>query len=352
MNSDHTTHIMPVKVIVVLYIMLGCASSFLLVNSSANIGVNEYRDLISLLVDEKNARHMLENRLDKLEQFNLAVTKELQKDKNNRQQLIDENTKIIKDLENASKHLTILQQENDLLKEKYVNQSYVVDELLEQSKMNENLTDQFQSLSNSQEHLLKNYHVLLDQYLAFTSQDKANFVEKHDFNQAISRVNNSLLYANESIHNITLQTSLNREKILKTDIQLGFSLKVVDKAASSTNRLKFKTSLFNTDHVFNLSTGEFICTRAGVYFFTTTIVREPGIKEAFCEIRITRRNSNNIIATQITVGQASSTSGYASGTNSLVYHLNVGDKASLSYCHGIDHMHLSSSFSGFLIVSD
>jgi hypothetical protein len=217
---------MPVKVIVVLYIMLGCASSFLLVNSSANIGANEYRDLISLFVDEKNARHILENRLDKLEQFNLAVTKELQKDKNNRQQLIDENTKIIKDLENATKHLTILQQENDLLKEKYVNQSYVVDEKLsklvnvsvtssELSKLNENLTDQFQSLSNSQEHLLKNYHVLLDQYLAFTSQDKANFVEKHDFNEALSRVNKSLLYANESIHNITLQKSLNREKILK-----------------------------------------------------------------------------------------------------------------------------------------
>jgi hypothetical protein len=59
-----------------------------------------------------------------------------------------------------------------------------------------------------------------------------------------------------------------------------------------------------------------------------------------------------MIWTQATVGQASSTSGYASGTTSFVYHLNVGDKAFLYECNGIDHMYWPSSFSGFLIVPD
>ncbi|XP_045164085.2 complement C1q-like protein 4 [Mercenaria mercenaria] len=137
----------------------------------------------------------------------------------------------------------------------------------------------------------------------------------------------------------------NRRQISDNGIQLGFSLQNVNKSTSS-HPLKFTTVRFNSGNMFNMSSGKFVCKRAGLYFFSTTIVREPGITQSYCSIVV------NHVNLQTTVGYGSSTTGYSSGSTVLVYHLNIGDRVFVDDCYGADHIAWTSSFSGFLIVPD
>ena len=119
-----------------------------------------------------------------------------------------------------------------------------------------------------------------------------------------------------------------------------------NESISFNSPLVFKTVDYNSGNSYNVSTGKFICRYPGLYFFTPTITRKPGISQSYCSITV---NGKRLV---YTVGAGGDLTGYRSGTTTLVQHLNIGDEVYLSEWDGVYHMYFDSQFSGVLIQPD
>ena len=126
--------------------------------------------------------------------------------------------------------------------------------------------------------------------------------------------------------------------------QVGFTVRY---PKENTDPRIFKTLVYNSIPGFNMATGKFVCQHPGMYLFTATIIREEGIGVAFCNIRVNAQNRIQVIANNVN----SPSSGYPSGSATLVVRLSAGDEVYLSHCSGT-HIFSDSSFSGVLIRPD
>jgi hypothetical protein len=112
---------------------------------------------------------------------------------------------------------------------------------------------------------------------------------------------------------------------------------------SSGSPLKFKRVIYNTGDDYNVSSGVFTCRHPGLYFFTATLFRSPGVFESACSF-----NVNGILKLGVNSGTGVN-DGYQSGSASVVYRLKAGDIVILSSCSGQDHLYRLSSFTGFRV---
>ena len=126
--------------------------------------------------------------------------------------------------------------------------------------------------------------------------------------------------------------------------QIGFTVRY---PKDNTDPRIFQTLTYNSEQGFNMATGKFVCQHPGMYLFTATIIREEGIGVAYCNIRVNAENRIQVIANNVN----SPSSGYPSGSATLVVHLSAGDEVFLSHCSGT-HIFSDSSFSGVLIQPD
>jgi hypothetical protein len=127
-----------------------------------------------------------------------------------------------------------------------------------------------------------------------------------------------------------------------SDLSVGFAVRYPD--TSSGSPLTFKDVIYNLGDDYNVSSGVFTCRHPGLYFFTATVFRSPGLRESACSFSI-----NGI--GKLTVNSGTDVSeGYQSGSASFVYRLKAGDIVVISDCSGIDPLYRRfSSFTGFRV---
>lgn len=131
------------------------------------------------------------------------------------------------------------------------------------------------------------------------------------------------------------------KRLNETNVSVGFAVSEPDKSSGSA--LKFRHVIFNSGDDYSMSTGVFTCRHPGLYFFTASLFRSPGIRESECSISV-----NGVDQLAVNSG-TDLNGGYQSGSSSLVYRLKAGDIVILSGCVGQDHMYEYSSFTGFRV---
>ena len=125
---------------------------------------------------------------------------------------------------------------------------------------------------------------------------------------------------------------------------VGFTVKY---PKDNTDPRIFQIVVYNSEPGFNTATGKFVCQYPGIYLFTTTVMRNPGAREAYCSISV---NGANKITTYAN-NRNGITSSYPSASVTLVVHLKTGDEVYLADCSA-KYIHSESSFSGVLIRPD
>ncbi|XP_060601320.1 complement C1q and tumor necrosis factor-related protein 9A-like [Ruditapes philippinarum] len=131
------------------------------------------------------------------------------------------------------------------------------------------------------------------------------------------------------------------KRLNETNVSVGFA--VSDPDNSSGSALKFKQVIYNSGDDYSLSSGVFTCRYPGLYFFTATLFRKPGLRESACDFSV-----NGIDQLSVNSG-TDVNAGYQSGSASLVYRLKAGDIVMLSDCIGINYLYAFSSFTGFRV---
>ncbi|XP_060585330.1 C1q-related factor-like isoform X2 [Ruditapes philippinarum] len=156
---------------------------------------------------------------------------------------------------------------------------------------------------------------------------------------SLSQKIDKLEHAQGQIQTEVLQNLTN--KLNESNVSVGFAVDNPD--TSSGYPLKFKDVIYNTGDNYNVSSGVFTCRHPGLYFFTATFFRSPGVYESGCSFSINGIN-------KLVVNSGTNVNdGYQSGSGSLVYHLKAGDIVVLSDCFGQNHMYKFSSFTGFRV---
>ena len=125
---------------------------------------------------------------------------------------------------------------------------------------------------------------------------------------------------------------------------VGFTVK---RPKDNTDPRIFQTVVYNSEPGFNTATGKFVCHHPGIYLFTTTVTRNPGIGEARCSISVNGANKIQAIANNL----HGITPAYPSASVTLIVHLKTGDEVYLAACSA-HYISSESSFSGVLIRPD
>ncbi|KAL4218651.1 C1q and tumor necrosis factor protein 5 [Mactra antiquata] len=130
--------------------------------------------------------------------------------------------------------------------------------------------------------------------------------------------------------------------------RVGFSVNTPDGTFSRDGALNFTKANYNDDDAFNFSSGQFECKVPGLYFFSSTLVREPGgYPESFCYLMI----NGHALAYLGGYGY-NATIGHPSGTATMVTHMNYGDTVYVGMCGVISQIGEYSNLNGFLIDAD
>ena len=132
--------------------------------------------------------------------------------------------------------------------------------------------------------------------------------------------------------------------VLFSGAHVGFT---VTAPVDNTDPRIFQTVIYNSETGFNASTGIFVCRHSGLYLFTVTVIREPGINEADCFISVNGSEKLRVFAND----NKAPNMGFPSASGTLVVHLSTGDEVYLTRCSGT-YMLSVSSFSGILIQPD
>ncbi|XP_053387080.1 uncharacterized protein LOC123541758 isoform X1 [Mercenaria mercenaria] len=115
---------------------------------------------------------------------------------------------------------------------------------------------------------------------------------------------------------------------------------------SGGNSLTFKRTLYNNNDVFNMTSGEFVCQKVGLYLFISTLLRtNDTISSLSCKYY---KNYDMSIAYG-SHASSNNASDNPSGTTSILYYLKPGDRVYLGSCRGMNYMARGSGFTGLLI---
>ncbi|XP_053387077.1 hemicentin-1-like isoform X2 [Mercenaria mercenaria] len=109
--------------------------------------------------------------------------------------------------------------------------------------------------------------------------------------------------------------------------------------------MKFLTAYYNDNDVFNMTSGEFVCKKEGLYLFISTLIRED-VDISFIDCYLMK---NYTIIGYGGIASSNNASDIPSGTSSVLHHLRPGDRVYLSLCEGLHYASMESSFTGVLI---
>ena len=117
---------------------------------------------------------------------------------------------------------------------------------------------------------------------------------------------------------------------------------------SASGTIKLDTEITNIGGDYNKHSGQFICQHPGIYVFNLNIFKDFNKDQAYCYIQ---QNGNGKIWTKSNP-DSSSDSGLYESSNSVILHLDRGDRVDLGSCSKANTMYYWTSFSGFLLKAD
>lgn len=206
----------------------------------------------------------------------------------------------------------------------------------------QNISQQVSTLQKNVENLTFNYLQTEHNFITTGNQYSQLTVQFENLTGAIHSGNYGTSHSNHSssIEIGKTETGVPRE---------GFSVTSPEQATIGRDGpLKFTTPIYNDDHAFNFTTAKFHCKIAGLYFFTSTIIRETGgYPESFCYLMI-----NDFAKAYLGAYSFKGVNGNPSGTASILYHMQEGDTAYIGMCGVIRQISKYSNFNGFLVNQD
>lgn len=319
----------------------------------------------------------LSARLVKMEQINADVSKQLAKEKNNREHL----EQLYTDLETRVQNLTAdnkteintselkdVESKVASLENMYTSTVYNLSGVT--SRLDD-LTAQFvNTVGDTNSNQTGNSTNLLVKVNQMETRlgDLTHQYEELKNDSRISDLmilEDKLITMEANLQNLTIDTNYthlqivsddvtNMKKVLKnltvnefnqSHMSVGFSVFNPDTSSASLPYypLKFKNVTYNSGDGYSLRSGIFICKYPGLYFFMANIFRSPGATESFCYLTVNARDT-----LRITSG-VELEDGYLPGSGSIVHHLKKGDTVYLSGCGNVTHMYEYSSYTGFRI---
>ncbi|XP_060551315.1 coadhesin-like [Ruditapes philippinarum] len=149
---------------------------------------------------------------------------------------------------------------------------------------------------------------------------------------------------------IPLQTEQCGNKICPDHIS-AFS---VGNPYNYTDKLTFSRIIYQHGNDFDQSTGTFTCSIPGIYHFSVTLVKKrenSRVDRVFCELS---KNGRSLTHIEVDPTDDDTDKGSAAVSESMVIHLDRGDKVYLSSCNGQPSTYMAywSSFTGFLLHPD
>ncbi|XP_045164648.2 uncharacterized protein LOC123528749 [Mercenaria mercenaria] len=143
--------------------------------------------------------------------------------------------------------------------------------------------------------------------------------------------------------------NLTNNNITNVTKRVGFSVSMPEKATIGRDGpLKFTHAIYNDNEAFNFTSAMFVCKVPGLYFFSSTIIRETGgYPESFCYLMI-----KGFAKAYLGAYSFKGSDGNPSGTASVLYHMQEGDTAYVGMCGVIRQIAKYSNFNGFLIQAD
>ena len=133
-------------------------------------------------------------------------------------------------------------------------------------------------------------------------------------------------------------------RYLIAGLQIGFTVYGPD--LNSSNPLIFNSIVTNIFNGYNKTSGKFTCQFPGLYLFTVMVYRHRNhSSSSYCYIYV------NGIYTYVKADADGPANIWPTSTNTLVRHLNKGDKVYL-VCGNVANMYHLTGFSGVLIQPD
>lgn len=276
------------------------------------------QNLLNLILNEQNSRLQLQNdmrtklnelsaRLVTMEQSNADVSKQLTKEKNNREHL----EQLYAALERRVLNIPTA---NDSGLQQYELHSLESKLISLEANMLSNLTDVNDKLNN------------------LTTDNRIDVIqtELHNAKSKLFSLENMYTSMVNNLTGFTLKLdNLETNRTEKHHTPIGFTVGTPDKSSGSI--LKYKVVYLNKGGDYNQSTGVFTCRIPGLYSFTATMFKTPGGSESYCYFNV---NTRQYMAVSSGIHQ---TDGYLSGSQTSVFMLKVGDRVYLSTCGGINH---------------
>ncbi|XP_053387079.1 uncharacterized protein LOC128550946 [Mercenaria mercenaria] len=114
---------------------------------------------------------------------------------------------------------------------------------------------------------------------------------------------------------------------------------------SGDTTMKFNAAAYNDNDVFNITSGEFVCQKEGLYLLISTFLRVYNTTGSIdCNFY---KNSKFIGYGPL--ASSNNASDHPSATSSILHHLKPGDRVYLGSCEGLRYAAGGSSFTGVLI---
>jgi hypothetical protein len=120
---------------------------------------------------------------------------------------------------------------------------------------------------------------------------------------------------------------------------------VYDPYNPPANPVKFSEAHYNYNDVYNLATGEFVCTKRGLYYFQLTLIRQAAVtstdQRSYCYLF-----KNNAYVQYFYIDSSFT---YPQATGSILLDLSTGDRIYITGCSNIAALNYYSHFSGFFV---
>ena len=117
---------------------------------------------------------------------------------------------------------------------------------------------------------------------------------------------------------------------------------------SASGIIKLDTEITNIGSDYNKHSGQFISQHPGIYVFNLNIYKDFNANDAGCYIR---QNGSGKVWTYSNP-HSSSDGGLYESSNSVILHLDRGERIDLGGCRKANTMYYWTSFSGFLLKAD
>ena len=136
------------------------------------------------------------------------------------------------------------------------------------------------------------------------------------------------------------------------DPQIGFTASIPHKTQTS-GHIGFFSVSSNVGGDFDATSGEFVCTRPGVYFFDVNLLAYIGVSTNWTYASCSIYHNDKVLSHAMVQPEVPrNQSVFYPATGSAYVHLSTGDKVYLGGCTVADSMNGYSSFTGYLVKAD